>query len=715
MSVQPSSKSRSKQQFWRACRFLWPYRRLVGTSVVAAFFVGLLLTSGLAAILPIVRILVNGDTVPNWVARQTVEQRLRINLADDPAALRVTHVEKGGAAAGAGIKAGDELELAGQDDAARGDVDALHALADPARDTVLLNIENRHGVRTETISALRPAPVGLQVAARMAAFLPRNPVGAIAAVFGLVSALAMVGNVIRFFQEYLSDKSAIRAVEDMRRHAYDHVLHIPISFFTTRGTSDVTSRLTQDCQALQDGFKTLLGQSVQEPIKAAMAFGLALTLDWRLTMFIVVFAPLMALTIKKFGKKMRRASRAAMQRSSAMLGQIEATLQGIRVVKASSGERFERRRYASIMRLFRAEQLRMARYEAYATPVMETIAMLVVGVVTLLAAYLVLIQHTLSSSSFIMIMACLAAMGESLRRVSKLNGVLARSDAAAGRIFELLDEGIERRRLVRRGGRAKAGDPAPAGPRIVLPPLRRMIAFENVTFSYDTAPTAAVQEVTLEVPRGRAIAIVGRNGSGKTTLLGLLPRFFDPSSGRVTIDGIDLRDVTLKSLRRQIAVVTQEPIVFPGTVHENIAYGLPGATRAEVEAAAKQAFCHDFIMEKPLGYDAVLSGLGSQLSGGQRQRLNIARAILRDAPILILDEATSQVDAESEHLIQLAIDSVMHQRTTFVIAHRFSTITRADVIVVMDAGRIVGQGSHDELLRNCPTYKQLYERQLFAA
>ena len=192
----------------------------------------------------------------------------------------------------------------------------------------------------------------------------------------------------------------------------------------------------------------------------------------------------------------------------------------------------------------------------------------------------------------------------------------------------------------------------------------------------------------------------------------MLPRFFEPQSGRVLIDGIDIHDVTLRSLRQQMSIVTQESIIFPGTVAENIAYGLPTATRQQIEAAAQKAFCHDFIMEKPQGYDTSLDGLGGQLSGGQRQRLNIARAILRDAPILILDEATSQVDAESEHLIQQAVESIMHERTTFVIAHRFSTILSADSIVVMERGQIVAQGKHEELVRTCETYQNLYERQL---
>jgi ABC-type multidrug transport system fused ATPase/permease subunit len=223
-----------------------------------------------------------------------------------------------------------------------------------------------------------------------------------------------------------------------------------------------------------------------------------------------------------------------------------------------------------------------------------------------------------------------------------------------------------------------------------------------------------VLDVSLEVPKGKSIAIVGHNGSGKTTLLALLPRFYDPQQGRILIDGVDTRSVTLRSLRTQISIVTQDSVIFPGTIADNIAYGNPLATREEITSAARRAFAHEFILEKPQGYDTLLGELGGQLSGGQKQRICIARAILRKSPILVLDEATSQVDAHNEELIQRAIEGVMRERTTFVIAHRFSTIRSADEIVVMDRGRIVGQGRHEELLVTCDTYQQLYERQLFA-
>jgi subfamily B ATP-binding cassette protein MsbA len=245
-----------------------------------------------------------------------------------------------------------------------------------------------------------------------------------------------------------------------------------------------------------------------------------------------------------------------------------------------------------------------------------------------------------------------------------------------------------------------------------LAPFSREIQFQNISFAYAGASAQALDDVSLRVARGTSVAIVGRNGSGKTTLLGMLPRFFDPEQGRILIDDVDIRGVTLRSLRRQIGIVTQEAVIFPGSIAQNIAYGLPLASRDEIVDAAGRAFAHDFILEKPQGYDTILGEMGGQLSGGQRQRINIARAILRQTPILILDEATSQVDAESEHLIQQAIENIMHERTTFVIAHRFSTILSADTIVVMERGKIVAQGKHDELLRSSEIYRQLYTRQI---
>jgi ABC-type multidrug transport system fused ATPase/permease subunit len=661
---------------------------------------GLIYTGGLGAMLPILRVLVNGDTVQSWTDHQIANKRLDANLyiaerpVDAPIIKEETHVtvmsvKPGGMASTIGLKPEDQIVEVNQHTKLE---EMLAELASPDRTTASIRTKNG-GQFSGTLPAIRWY---VQLGRRLAYIMPRNAVAAIAAIFFLIMGMGLVGNVFRFFQEYLSDKSAISSVNDIRRDMYDHVLHMPMNFFGSSGTSDVTSRLVQDSQQLQDGFKIILGQSIQEPFKALFAFAFSMYLSWKLTLFIVLFAPVMVIVIRKFGKKMRRASRAMLQRSSHMLGQIESTLIGIRVVKAANAEKFEGDRYSKIMAGLRLEMLKMARYEAYATPAMETITMLCAGAILMYASYLIFMQHSLDQTSFFMVMACLVGIGESLRRLSKLSAVLGRSNAAAARVFEILDIPIEVDR-----------DDA-----IALKPVEREIRFENVFFKYSAANSNAVEDVSLRVPKGRSVAIVGRNGSGKTTLLALLPRFYDPQLGRILIDDVDISHAAIKSLRNQIGIVTQEAVIFPGTIAENIAYGIPDATRADIESAAKRAFAHDFIMEKADGYDTILGEMGGQLSGGQRQRINIARAILRQTPILILDEATSQVDAESEHLIQQAIESIMHERTTFVIAHRFSTILSADTIVVMDRGQIIGQGEHDELLESCPTYRQLYERQL---
>jgi ABC-type multidrug transport system fused ATPase/permease subunit len=640
MSSEKRPKKQKHADFWRACRFLGPYRGLVVTAIVCAFASGVFFTGGLSVLGPILKVLVEGDTVPGWI----------------------------------------DAKIASY----------------PPDSTV---------------------PWYLRIADPLSELVPTHPVAAIALMFGFVTVLAVCGNVIKFFAEYFSDKAAISAVNDVRKRLYDRVLHIPLAYFGMKGTSDVTSRLVNDSVGLQEGFKVVLGRAIQEPINAGLALGLALFIDWRLTLFIVVFVPVMYVMLRKFGKKMRRASRAALQTNSNMLGQIEGSLTGIRVVKSVGAERFERRRYRRIMDTLLGEQLKMARYEAISGPVLETTGMLAAGAVLIVATYLVLVERTLSQAWFFVVVACLVSIGEAMRRLSKVNNVLQRANAAAARIWELMDIPTERDEMPRPARVAPVDARLAARPQVrPLPPLQRDITFENVSFTYPGAGAPALAGVDLTVQKGQSVAIVGRNGSGKTTLLALLPRFYDPQRGRVLIDGTDLRHVSLRSLRRQIGVVTQEAIVFPGTIAQNIAYGSarPIQTiRDKIEDAARRAHAHEFILEKPLGYDTPLDGLGSQLSGGQRQRLNIARAILRETPILILDEATSQVDAESEHLIQQAIESLMHERTTFVIAHRFSTITSADTIVVMDRGTIVGQGQHDELLRTCETYKQLYERQLF--
>ena len=714
-------RSRGTPHFWRAVRYLGPHRRIVVISILCAFFVGLTFASGLGTMVPIMRLLMNSDTMQGWVRRMAIEQRMAVRMDEkDSTVLRVINVsDPNGPAAKAGIGPGDELRLAGAKEPA-GDILAS------SMEVIHLSVGNRENFRPVDIQ-LPPNSFYLRKALTIARKLPDDPMWSLVVVLGFVGLLTVVGNFVRYFQEYYSDKAATLAVNDLRRKMYDHVLHTPLGFFGVNGTSDVTSRLVNDSQGLQEGFKIVLGQSIQEPIKALFAFALALYFDWQMTLMIIMFGPLMFSIISKFGKKMRRASRSALQKSASMLGQVEGTLIGIRVVKAAGAERIERRRFGRIMNGLVAEQLHMSRIDAKSGPVLETMSFFVVAVIVIFAQWKIT-KHTLRADVFFGVMTCLIGIAESLRRTTKINNVLQKSNMAAQRLFDILDLPAERQRrdatveMPTHGTLQKdlameiqSSETVSKIRRINLPPIQKSIQFENVVFTYPNAPATALNNLSLAVPCGKSVAVVGRNGSGKTTLLALLPRFYDPQQGRILIDGVDIRHATLRSLRKQISVVTQEAIVFPGTIADNIAYGLPLAKRDEIIAAAKRAFAHDFIMEKANGYDTILGEHGAQLSGGQRQRICIARAVLRNTPILILDEATSQVDAESEALIQNAIGQLMQERTTFVIAHRFSTILSADTIIVMDKGQIVAQGTHEELKNSCEVYQQLYEHQLVGA
>jgi ABC-type multidrug transport system fused ATPase/permease subunit len=735
MSSEKRHKDKSNKHFWRAIWFLWPYRKYVVVSIVCAVFVSGAFAGGLGTMLPIMRVFLNGDTVQSWVDRTIAQRRLGVTFADRVDELQIIRIQSGGVADASGLQDHDIVSMPKSTATT-----TLHQLADSSNREIRVNAL-RTGAELPVSVNLAPNSWRWEMLRRFGGIFPQDEVRAIAMILALLVVLAIVSNVVSFFQEYLSDKAAVLAVNDIRRRLYDHVLHVPLSHYSLKGTSDVTSRLTQDAQNLNEGFKSVLGQSIQEPIKVFVALGAALLMSWKLTIFIIFFTPIMLVIIRKFGKKMRRTSKKAMLNSATMLGQIEGSLMGIRVVKGASAERFERRRYSRIMGKLVEQQLRMSRIDAFTEPTMATLTLVVFSILILVASYMVFKSQTLGRDHFVFVMACFAAIGDSLRRVSKVNNVLQRSNAAAARIFEVLDLPIERGR--RDGGNGRQPQGAPllpqptlsgaaadvevieplAVPRIKLGPIQRDITFEDITFSYPSASGPALREVNLTVPKGKCVAVVGRNGSGKTTLLALLPRFYDPQRGRVLIDGIDIRHATLRSLRGQISIVTQDSVIFPGTIAQNIAYGhpltqfgekMPDDVREQVIEAAKQAYAHDFILDKPQGYETMLGELGGQLSGGQKQRLCIARAIFRKAPILVLDEATSQVDAESEELIQKAIEGLIHERTTFVIAHRISTIRSADEIIVMDRGMIVGQGRHEELLATNETYQQLVERQLFA-
>ena len=393
---------------------------------------------------------------------------------------------------------------------------------------------------------------------------------------------------------------------------------------------------------------------------------------------------------------MKRATKKSLIAGSQMLAKLQEAMAGLRVVKVYNRHDYENEMFKKINQRFLKQSLKMSKIDAATTPVMEVLGMMAGSAAIIAGAYWVNYGKMDSPEEFFGLLILLGAAAESARKTSDVWNKLQEANAAAERVFAVIDSPIEHEKP----------------DAVTLPVLKNRIEFRDIVFSYPGSPVQALKHVNLTIAAGHNVALVGPNGSGKTTLANLIPRFYDPNSGQILIDSQDIRNVTLFSLRNQIGMVTQNVVTFNDTIAANIAYGKPGATRDEIIEAAKRSFAHEFIEPLPNGYDTVIGEEGAGLSGGQLQRIIIARAILKNPSILIFDEATSQVDAESEAKIHKAIEEVMHNRTSIIIAHRFSTVISADVIVVMNHGRIIAQGQHKDLIRKCQLYHNLYETQL---
>jgi len=422
--------------------------------------------------------------------------------------------------------------------------------------------------------------------------------------------------------------------------------------------------------------------------------GLILYLNWRLALMLVVFLPAAAIPIVIFGRKHRLLSTTNQQTLAQVSNLLHETISGNRIVKAFCMEGYESGRFAATLQRLLDIVMKDAVIKAFSSPLMELLGVTGIAFIIWYGGHQV-IKGDSTPGTFFSFLAALIMFYEPIKRVSNINSTVQQGLSAAVRVFALLDIKPEIE------NRANA---------ITLPPLTRGLAFENVSFSYDNK-ARVLDSINLQVRPGEVLALVGPSGGGKTTLANLVPRFYDVSAGRITIDGIDIRDATLASLRGQIAVVTQQTILFNDTVRNNIAYGDPDRAMAEITAAARAAHALDFIQQLPQGFDTVIGEAGARLSGGQQQRISIARALLKNAPILVLDEATSALDTESEREVQKALDNLMKNRTTLVIAHRLSTIRGADRIIVIKDGRIVEQGSHESLLANKGVYELLHNMQ----
>jgi ABC-type multidrug transport system fused ATPase/permease subunit len=526
--------------------------------------------------------------------------------------------------------------------------------------------------------------------------LPTGEFTAVAWIMVGLGVLTLLGGTANFLHAFLSLTVVQRTVANIRREAFHRVLRMPLKDVVAGGSSDRVSRIVGDTQSLESGLNALLSKAMAQVTKGGAAFAAALVLEWRLTIVAVLVAPVLYQVIRKLGKKIRRASRSAMQSQAGLFGAAMEAMQGLRVVKVHTNERYEAGRFHRINKDVMGQMLRVRSARALASPLVEVLSMLMIGGLALLAVRAVQ-QQVLDPESFISSLVALGVAGASLKPLTGLINDVQTSSGAAVRIREVID------------ARPEAGHD-PSLPR--LPRHTDSIEFRGVTFAYPGAVRPALDCVTLRVRHGERIAIVGPNGSGKTTLLSLVPRLFESQEGAVLIDGRDIRGFNIRSVRRQIAVVTQETVLFRGTIRSNIAYGAEDAAIERVIAAAKRARAHEFIEHLPGGYEGVVGEQGLTLSGGQRQRIAIARAILRDPAILVLDEATSMIDADSEAKIAEALAEFASGRTCLIVAHRLSTVIGADRIVVMDQGRVVDQGTHAQLMAKCGVYRLIAENQL---
>jgi len=714
--------------FKRIFKYVWPQWPRLIVIFVSAMMIGMLFAFSIGTILPLLKVMMGEEGLHGWIDRFISKNRYgisfyvpdRIDLSDPNNRyivyhLRVTHVDKKSQAALAGLQQDDLIvglivdgrgaSTAQGTDGGATSSELLERLATAENNSKImvryerLNTEGQMEPKEFKLAAVHK-PFYADFIQRSISFVPREQSreSSKKAVILIILMLAVVTGIrctARFYQDYTAEKVVETSVAHLREDMFAHSMDIPAGFFTEQGTSDTVSRLIRDTSTIGRGVKIVFGKALREPLKAVGMIAVAMAIDYKLTLIFLCGAPLALYLLSMLGRKIKRATRKTLKSWAQMLNKLQEVISAVKVVKVYNCQPYEQQNFVDVNHKLLRQQFRVAKLDALAGPILETLGMIAGSVGLVLGAQWVY-ENKMQPSDFFTFLIALGATAESFRKTSDVWNKVQQANAAAERVYSVIDRPPE----------VEAPDA------FELVPLKERVDFIDVVFTYPQSKAPVLKEINLSVQAGHNVAIVGPNGSGKTTLANLIPRFYDPDSGRILIDGQDIREATLFSLRKQIGLVTQNVVTFNDTIEANIAYGMPEAGREEIIAAAKRAFADEFISPLPDGYQTVIGEHGSGLSGGQLQRIAIARSILKNPAILIFDEATSHVDADSEAKIHKAIEEVMQDRTSFIIAHRFSTVITADVIVVMNEGRIIAQGQHEELIQTCPLYQSLYETQL---
>ncbi len=668
------------RNFLRSLKCSWPYRYRLAASICCALAVALLWSLNLSAIYPVLKILSTDKNLQQWVDdeiddhQKQLDDRLRNQaLAQNKAIL-----------------------------------EAIQQNPDfPDRENVERKATREVSTIESDFSYHRGWIYRYQLLKdRVIRHFPQDRFLTFVWIMGFVVMGVAIKGVFEFLQETLVGSVMNRTLFDLRNRFFRRAIHQDVRQLSATGTTEIMARFTNDMEQLGLGIKILYGRMIAEPLKGLGCLIVACCISWQLTLVFVVTVPLALGLLMKVSKLMRRAARKMLERMSAIYKIVRETFDGIRAVKGFTQEPHERRKFRKATEDYYRKAMRVIHIDAFTNPMIELLGVAAVGLALGAGTYLVVSGKThifgfrmtsevLGFATLLQLYAFLAAIADPVRKMSSVYTKLQGAEAASNRIFELLD----RMPTVRANAE---------GPRI--PGVNKTLEFRNVCFSYNPeADVPTLSNVHLTVNAGETIAIVGSNGCGKTTLLGMLPRFFDPDHGAILIDGVNIRSAHLRTLRKCIGIVTQDTQLFDDTIAANIGYGKKRATREEIVEAAKRAHAHDFITCMESGYDTPIGDMGNRLSGGQRQRIALARAILRNPSLLILDEFTSAIDPASEVEIQAALREFVKGRTTFLITHKLHTLEIADRIAVMDAGQLVDVGTHAQLIDRCEVYQRLHE------